>query len=285
MLLRGDVRRAEQLAARTDGKLTKNFETAEFKEASASCATCSSAGVFHPKTLNYADINAARLDFVAGKFALYPEGFGQPWQDFWRRGLRNNPPHNFMPLPPFPAVRRRQAAALPRHRVHRHQRAEEGRAGRIKELLRIMDCLASPFGSEEDLLLQYGLQECTTRSMQGQLDVERSEQRGRQLRQLEVPDAAPAGDVRAGHPGFAKAEYEAEHSPDPAGVEDPTLGLYSPTLGGKGPTLNRTMIDGITDYRGRPWPIADYDQMVKDWQTGRRQIRKELLDARPAAQT
>jgi hypothetical protein len=61
------------------------------------------AGVFHPNTLSYTDINAARLALVAGQFVLYPEGFGQPWQDFWRRGLQHNPPINFLPLPPFPA--------------------------------------------------------------------------------------------------------------------------------------------------------------------------------------
>jgi putative aldouronate transport system substrate-binding protein len=30
-------------------------------------------------------------------------------------------------------------------------------ADRIKEMLRVLDFLAAPFGTEEDLLLQYGL--------------------------------------------------------------------------------------------------------------------------------
>jgi putative aldouronate transport system substrate-binding protein len=70
------------------GKLVKDYETPQFKDAVAYVADLARSGLFHPKTLNYADINAARLDFVGGRFALYPEGFGQPWQDFWRRGLK-----------------------------------------------------------------------------------------------------------------------------------------------------------------------------------------------------
>ena len=85
-------------------------------------------------------------------------------------------------------------------------------------------------------------------------------------------------------PGYAKAEYDAEHALIPAGVTDPTLGLFSPTLGTKGSTINRTMTDGITDIVAGRRPLADYDQLVKDWQTaGGDQIRKELMDAMAAA--
>ncbi|HEY0584347.1 MAG TPA: hypothetical protein VGE94_19335, partial [Chloroflexota bacterium] len=85
-------------------------------------------------------------------------------------------------------------------------------------------------------------------------------------------------------PGYAKAEYEAEHYLIPVGVADPTLGLFSPTLGSKGASINRTMIDGITDLIAGRRAMAEYDQMVKDWQAnGGEQIRKELLDAMAAA--
>ena len=44
------------------------------------------------------------------------------------------------------------------------------------------------------------------------------------------------------------------------------------------------MIDGITDIVAGRRPIADYDQLVKDWQSGGgEQIRKELQDALTAA--
>jgi putative aldouronate transport system substrate-binding protein len=80
-------------------------------------------------------------------------------------------------------------------------------------------------------------------------------------------------------PGYAKAEYEAEHALVPAGVSDPTWGLFSTTLGAKGAVINRTMLDGITDLVAGRRPLADFDQLVKEWQAaGGEQIRKELQD-------
>ena len=267
------------------GKLIKNFEAAEFKEAISFQRDLFVAGVFHPKTLNYADINAARLDFVAGKFTLYPEGFGQPWQDFWRRGLRNNPPINFLPLPPIPAFDGGKRTHFLGPGFIATNAMKKTSPERIKELLRVMDYLAAPFGTQEDLLLQYGLPDVHyTLDANGKLTInDKSNADANYVNWkyiMQHPQVMYVPDI----PGYGKAEYEAEHFLIPAGVADPTLGLYSPTLGAKGASLNRTMIDGITDIVAGRKPIAEYDQMVKDWQTnGGDQIRKELLDALAAS--
>jgi putative aldouronate transport system substrate-binding protein len=269
----------------SDGKLIKNYETPEFKEAVGYVQDLVAAGLFHPKTLNYADINAARLEFVGGKFALYPEGFGQPWQDFWRRGLKNNPPYNFIPLPPFPA----HDGGKPQHYLGpgfiATNALKKATPERIKELLRIMDFLAAPFGTQEDLLLQYGLPDIDyTLDAAGKLTLaEKSNVDANYVNWKYVvqhPQVMYVPDI----PGYARAEYDAEHLLIPAGVADPTWGLFSPTLGSKGGLINRTFVDGITDIIAGRRPIADYDQLVKDWQsTGGEQIRKELLEALSAA--
>jgi putative aldouronate transport system substrate-binding protein len=263
------------------GTLTKNFETPEFKEAVGYVRDLVAAGVFHPSTLNFADINAARLEFVAGHFSLYPEGFGQPWQDFWRRGLRNTPPYNFVPLPPFAA----HDGGKPQHFLGPGFIAtnafKKASPERIKELLRVMDFLAAPFGTQEDLLLQYGLADVHyTLDASGKLtlndksNVDANYVNWKYL--MQHPQVMYVPDV----PGYARAEYDAEHFLIPAGVTDPTQGLFSPTLGSKGAILNRTTIDGITDIIAARRPLADYDQLVKDWQTnGGEQIRKELTEA------
>jgi putative aldouronate transport system substrate-binding protein len=269
----------------SSGKLVKDFETPQFKEAVAYVRDLYGTGLFHPKSLNYADINAARLDFVAGKFALYPEGFGQPWQDFWRRGLRNNPPFNFIPLPPFPA----QAGGKAQHYLGpgfiATNALKKASPDRIKELLRIMDFLAAPFGTQEDLLLQYGLQDVHyTLDGSGKLTLnDKSNVDANYVNwkyMMQHPQVMYVPDV----PGFAKAEYDAEHYLVPAGVNDPTFGLFSPALGKSGATINRTMLDGITDIIAARRPLADYDQLLKDWAgNGGDQIRKELGEALAAA--
>lgn len=266
------------------GKLTKNYETPEYREAIAYVRDLYVSGVFHPKTLNYADINAARLDFVAGKFVLYPEGFGQPWQDFWRRGLRSSTPYNFVPLPPFPAHDggKGQHFMVPGFiATNALKRAPEAR---IKEILRIMDFLASPFGSQEDLLLQYGLQDVHwTREPSGKIVLnERSNVDANYVNWkylMQHPQVMYVPDI----PGYAKAEYEAEHVLLAAGVTDPTWGLYSPTLGSKGPVINRAVVDGVTDILAGRRPVSDFDGIVQEWlSNGGEQIRKELTDAMAA---
>jgi len=269
----------------SSGKLVKDFETPQFKEAVAYVRDLYAAGLFHPKSLNYADINAARLDFVGAKFALYPEGFGQPWQDFWRRGLRNNPPYNFIPLPPFAA----QAGGKAQHYLGpgfiATNALKKASPDRIKELLRVMDFLAAPFGTQEDLLLQYGLQDVHyTLDGTGKLTLnDKSNVDANYVNwkyMMQHPQVMYVPDI----PGFAKAEYEAEHFLVAAGVNDPTFGLFSPALGKSGATINRTMLEGITDIIAARRPMADYDQILKDWVgNGGDQIRKGLTDGLAAA--
>jgi len=265
----------------SSGKLTKNFETPEYKEAINYVRDLVASGVFHPSTLNYADINAARLNFVGGKFVLYPEGFGQPWQDVWRRGLKNNPPYNFIPLPPFPA----HDGGKPQHFLGAGFIAanalKKASPDRIKEILRIMDFLASPFGTQEDLLLQYGLKDVHyTLDSGGKLtlndksNVDANYVNWKYI--MQHPQVMYVPDI----PGYAKAEYEAEHVLVPAGVSDPTFGMYAPALASKGVTANRTMVDGVTDIIAGRRPISEFDAMLKDWQDqAGEQIRKELQDA------
>jgi putative aldouronate transport system substrate-binding protein len=85
-------------------------------------------------------------------------------------------------------------------------------------------------------------------------------------------------------PGYARAEYDAEHALIPYGVLDPAWGLFSPALGAKGAIINRTLVDGVTDIIAGRRPVGDYDQLLKDWQnSGGEQIRRELTDALTAS--
>ena len=66
----------------------------------------------------------------------------------------------------------------------------------------------------------------------------------------------------------------------PLAVEDPTLGLVSPTDNGKGVVLTNSFNDGLVDIIAGRRPLADYDQLVKDWQTaGGDAIRQEYQKA------
>src|SRR5205085_4494058 len=78
--------------------------------------------------------------------------------DFWRQGLQQNPAQHFDLIPPFPA----RAADKPIGYISGGYISinvlKKASNDRIKELLKIADFLAAPFGSQEATLLSYGIE-------------------------------------------------------------------------------------------------------------------------------
>ena len=62
-------------------------------------------------------------------------------------------------LPPFAAADGGKPQAFLSHGFISMNVLKKGSPDRIRELLRIMNFLAAPFGSQEDLLLSYGLKD------------------------------------------------------------------------------------------------------------------------------
>jgi putative aldouronate transport system substrate-binding protein len=152
---------------------------------------------------------------------------------------------------------------------------------RIKELLRIMNFLAAPFGSQEDLLLSYGVKD-----QDYSVDA-----KGNPVPNAEGINRAgyvpwryiaqhPYLNYQADLPGFAKASWDSLQFLIPLSVNDPTQGYYSPTNFGKGAAVNVTWSDGVRDIILGRRPLSDYDGITKDWVTNAGdQIRKEFSDA------
>jgi putative aldouronate transport system substrate-binding protein len=243
------------------------------------------SGLFGPDTLNYNNINSARADFVAGKWAIYPEGFGNPWNDFWRRGLQRNPPVNFRALPPFAA----HDGGKPTHFLSTGflgaTALKAASDERTRELLRILNWLAASFGSEEDLLLTSGIKDVDYKlddkgnpvlTERGNMDANYVPWKY----VVQHPQVIYVPDI----PTYAKTLHEAEQFLIPAGISDPTLGYYAPTSSTKGPVLNQAVGDALQEIIGGRRPLSDFDGVVRDWATsGGDQIRKEFEDAIAAA--
>jgi putative aldouronate transport system substrate-binding protein len=156
---------------------------------------------------------------------------------------------------------------------------------RIKELLRIMNWLASPFGSQEDLLLTYGMkdQDYTLDAKGNPKPTQDGVSRAGYVPWRYVAQH-PWAYYQADLPGFAKASYDAEHATLPFGVDDPTNGFYAPTLYSKGAIADMTWQDGVREIILGRSPMSGYDQLVTDWKTAAGdQIRKEYTDAMAAA--
>jgi putative aldouronate transport system substrate-binding protein len=265
------------------GTLTKDFETEEGKAAVAYVADLWASGLFPPDALQSNTIS--RNDFVVGKMAVEVDGFGNSWNDFWRRGLQNKPPQHFDFIPPFT----HDGAGAPRAFMSGGFLAmnvlKQAPPERIKEVLRVVDWLAAPFGTQEDLLLSYGVADVDYKlddngnpipTAQGNLDAVS----GLWKYICQRPQVAYLADL----PGYAKAVWDAEHTLIPIGVEDPVISYYSPTAFGKGVSATQTVTDGINQIIVGHDSMASYDQLIKDWRANAGdQMRKEYLDAIAAA--
>ena len=267
------------------GKLIKDRETEEYKAAVAFERDLFAAGVYWPDTIQ-ASANV-RPDFAGKRFAVSPEGQGNSFVDFQQQGNKVTPTTKFAMINPFPATAGQKPITFLGTGFVSMNVLKKNTPDKIKEILRIMNWLASPFGSQEDLLLTYGL-----------------EGQDYTLDDKGNPVASKDGTSRAGYvpwryiaqhpwtyyqadlPGFAKASYDMEHASIPFGIDDPTNGFYSPTAYGKGVQADNTFWDGLRDVILSRRPMSDYDQLVTDWKnTAGDTVRKEYTDAMASAKS
>jgi putative aldouronate transport system substrate-binding protein len=148
-----------------------------------------------------------------------------------------------------------------------------------------MNFLAAPFGSQEDLLLSYGLKDTdyTLDPHGNPVSTTRGNSEAGYVPWRYIsshPVVSYVGDL----PGYGRALWDLQHVLIPIAVADPTLGFYSATDLSKGGIYNKTFFDGVSDMVVGRRPLTDYDQLVKDWVNGGGdQIRKEYMDAIAAA--
>src|SRR5579864_88650 len=262
------------------GKLIKDVETQEFKDATAYARDLYTAGVFHPDSLNMASNVIARTQFYARKFAVHRDPING-WQDAWRHALQLSPPFEVRPLPLFPA---HDGAKTSHYVTGGHLWAtalKKSTPDRTRELLRIMNWLAAPFGSYEDQLLTFGLKDVDytlddsgnpTLTQQGNSDAN--------YVPWKYTTQHPFVFFSPDLPHYAQVMADTEKLMMPSAVSDPTFGQISVTSFSKGFTLMKALNDGLVDIVVGRRQMSDYDQLVKDFLSGGgEQIRSEYMQS------
>jgi putative aldouronate transport system substrate-binding protein len=264
----------------SNGALVKDWETEEYKAAAGYVRDLWAAGVFDPDSPGN-NVLAQRANFARGKFAIWLDAFGNGWQDCWRQALAHDPSVNVTMLPPFSASVGGKVQHFVNGGFAGGTLLKKASVDRVKELLRILNWLAAPFGSAEDQLLSFGIKD-TDYTL---------DQRGNpELTDRGNPDANyvpwkyvtqhPFVLYSPDLPNYARTLTRAERQLMPVAVEDPTLGLVSNTALTTGIRLNRTVLDDLRDLVLGHRPMSDYDQIIRDWRSnGGEQIRNEFLAA------
>jgi len=267
-----------------NGKFVKDIETDEFKAALAYTRDLWSSGVFFPDALTTTSSDN-KTNLVAGRFAVYPDGWFSYPAEYWDKGLKLNPPVKFRTLHPFsndggaPIWHQYQA-------FNGMTAIKKGTSDRIQEMLRILNYLAAPFGSEEAFLLEFGVQNIDYRldangnpvlTDQGVADTTVS---WRYIAQR------PQVLFDANDPEFARVAHTDEETIMPVIIPDPSLGLISTTYQAKGGLLLKNFTDALVDFVVGRRALGEYDSLVADWRSnGGDQMRTEFEQAYAAAKS
>jgi len=267
-----------------DGTLTNQIETEEFAQAVAYMRRLWEAGLYHPDTPTMTS-SQAKDALAAGRIGAFNDGpGGLPSSGGLRgRAAEINPAAVVGGLVP------------PGHDggegVSYNDRGYWGFVGiptrvgdeeRVKELLRILDYYAAPFGSEEWRFLNYGLEGVHhTVEADGTL---RLTQEGI----VEIGDltylATPPTVFFYDRPGDAEYMQGLIKAHVAIGIENPVLTLFSPTEAEEGAQLNQLQVDRLTGIVTGREPLDALQGMIDDWRSrGGDRIREEYQEGLAAS--
>jgi putative aldouronate transport system substrate-binding protein len=264
-------------AVDSNGKFTKDFETEQFRAALSFVRELYAMGVYYPDpNLN---TTSASANFVGGRIGVLMSGWIRYPEFHWNSMAKLDPPQQCRVFHPFSADGGQPI-------WHRFQ-AVNGLTGikkaapdRVRELLRILNFLAAPFGTQEFHLVNYGVKDVDytlddsgspVLTKKGQADVSVGWDR------LAVPMSVLFNPT---DPNFVKVAYADEQALAPLLLADATEGLDSPTDNAKGPPLTQHFSDGLGDIVTGRSPLSVLDDLIRQWRSGGGdQIRTEYQQA------
>lgn len=258
------------------GKLTKDIETDEYMAAVAYLRSLWDAGVIWPDTPS-ASVNTLAQGFYSGKYTFWPNLF-LAYTGAWDGAVAQDPNFNMRALIPFGHDGGKGVQFLGSGSVGLTV-LKKAAPDRVKELLGILNYLAAPFGSREQLLVQSGVKDVDytldakgnpVPTTKGQGDVVPWAGLVRRSPVLYDPKSEDA----------AKAGSQDEAQALAIGIKSPTIGLYSNTYAQKGAALNRTFADGVNQILYGRAPVSSLEDLRKAWRAGGGDvIRGELEQA------
>jgi putative aldouronate transport system substrate-binding protein len=263
------------------GKLLRSYETEQFKAAVGYVRDLFQAGVFNPSSGSAAVLGADQ-DFTAGRTAFYYSTWLALSTVFWPQAARVNPAIKIRGVDPFSADGKSKPVFFLGIGNFGNTYLKKGSSDRVRELLGVLNYLAAPFGTQEQMLMSYGLPDVDYK-----LDANANP----------IPVASnsyvynpvpfryltqyPGVQYNTTNPqDYAQVVHPTELAMAAVGVQDPTLSLYSPSFANVNAILQQGINDGISDIVQGRRPVSDLDQVISDWRTkGGDKIRGEFQDA------
>jgi putative aldouronate transport system substrate-binding protein len=257
-----------------NGKLTKDWETEEFKAALGFMRNLWQSGVMHPDTPT-ATVNQAAQNFYAGRTVLWQNGF-TIGDVAWNRAYAQDANFGMRGLAPFS----HDGTSKPVHHLGPGAALltviKKGSHEYVRKMLNVLNYFSAPFGTAEFLLIWYGIE-----GDQFQFDSNGNpavSDKGQTDLFIPWPNIGSPSSVlyNARTADYARVMHQDAMAILWLGIQNPVVGLYSKTNAQRAASLNQAMADGLTNIIFGRAELSSLDQLVKDWRSqGGDQIRTE----------
>jgi putative aldouronate transport system substrate-binding protein len=260
------------------GKLIKDYETEAYKAAVAYTRSLWDASVIHPDLPNLT-VNQVGQLWGSGKIVMWLNTMSA-FLVAWDRVMAVRPDFKLRVMLPFSHDGRGQPVHFLGSGAGLLAVLKKASDDRVRELLGVLNFLAAPFGTQEQLLVHYGVKDVdfSFDSSGNPVLTPRGEQEMYAPWANAVTPPPALYDATSGE--AATVMYQTEKALLAMGVKNPVVGLYSQTDAEKGATLNQKFNDGVAQIVFGRESTSSYDQLVSDWRAGGgEQIRAEYQEA------
>jgi putative aldouronate transport system substrate-binding protein len=258
------------------GKLTRSFETDQYRAAVGYARDLVAAGLYHPDSPTFNQVSV-RTNFVARKYAFVNSGWLAAAIQYWGGAQTQTPPGKLDIAVPFGSDGGK-GSFYTGTQLFGWSLMKKASEARVKDLLRFFNFLAAPFGSEEYLLINYGVQgKDFNFDDQGNPVLTGSGKANVNSLWTYVVQP-PQVYYNAIRPkDFATMMQNGARAMIGVGVDDPAGAFYSETHAAKGSIVNQGFLAAMGDIIAGRRPLGDYDGLLRDWQNGGgNQIRSEF---------
>jgi putative aldouronate transport system substrate-binding protein len=256
------------------GKLTHQYETPEYKQGITDLAQLWKAGVLHPDA--FSDQLPFKNLFTAGTVAINAIDGYLGWTQYIVSGASN--PKFTLGL--MPAYTRAGGELAPWYQgsgaysITALKKQTDPK--KIELILRMLNWLAAPFGTEEYVYRVFGKEGVDhTVNRDGDPTVTPSGVTNTALPIRYLADA-PAVLYQPGRPQDADVQHAYQTKVLAKAAVNPTIGLFSNTNASKNTVLDKAFGDGVKEVVQGRKPMATLDDLVRTWRTtGGDAMRKE----------
>jgi putative aldouronate transport system substrate-binding protein len=267
--------------AERDGRFIRDYEADEYRQALEIVAKMWKEGLFHPDS--YAKVGTTTWQaLVAGTVVMCMDGY-RSWPILMRDFRKDNPELRIGAIPPPAYDGDGLGTQFLSSGIFSITTIKKAEPGRLKELLQVLNFLASPVGTRNALFLSYGIegQHFTMRGGNPILTPKGVTEHTVPVNYISIqPDIL----YDSGQAAVTRAQYDYQRKVVPTGVRRAEIGLYSETDSAKGPALDVKMSNLHGDIIQGRQPVSAWAEAVAQWRKdGGDKMRAEYQEARQRA--